>query len=70
MASKNLKTGDTVKWGTPQGETEGTVVKKVTGASKAKGHKAKASAADPAYRVKSGKSGKEAVHKADALKKA
>jgi hypothetical protein len=69
MAAKNLKAGDEVKWNTPQGETKGTVVKKETGTSKAKGHTAKAAGADPDYRVKSAKSGKEAVHKADTLKK-
>lgn len=70
MATKALKAGDEVKWKTPQGETQGTVVKKETGTAKAKGHTAKASDEHPEYRVKSAKSGKEAVHKADALKKA
>ena len=67
--TKNLKSGDHVKWDTPQGETTGTVVKKETGTTKAGGHTAKASKDDPQYRVKSDKSGKEAVHKPDALKK-
>ena len=70
MATKTLKAGDEVKWKTPQGETKGTVVKKETGTAKAKGHTAKASTEHPEYRVKSDKSGKEAVHSADALKKA
>lgn len=70
MATKTLKAGDEVKWKTPQGETTGTVVKKETGTSKAEGHTSKASEADPKYRVKSDKSGKEAVHKAETLKKA
>ncbi len=70
MASKTLKAGDEVKWKTSQGETEGTVVKKETGTAKAKGHTAKALADDPSYRVKSDKSGKEAIHKAETLKKA
>lgn len=70
MATKTLKAGDKVKWDTPQGETKGTVVKKETGTTKAKGHKAKASADNPEYRVESDKSGKEAVHRGEALKKA
>nr|USU32367.1 DUF2945 domain-containing protein [Methylobacterium sp. OTU13CASTA1] len=70
MATKTFKAGDEVKWKTPQGEIKGTVVKKETGASKAEGHKSRASESDPKYRVKSDKSGKEAVHKAEALKKA
>ena len=70
MAAKSLKTGDKVKWGTAQGETHGTVVKKETGTAKVKGHTAKASTDAPQYRVKSDKSGKEAIHKPDELKKA
>lgn len=69
MAGKTLKSGDHVKWNTPQGETSGAVVKKETGTTKAGGHTAKATKDDPQYRVKSDKSGKEAVHKPDELKK-
>ena len=69
MATKTLKTGDKVKWDTPQGETHGTVVKKETGTAKVKGHTAKATKSEPQYRVKSEKSGKEAVHKPEELKK-
>ena len=67
--TKSLKTGDKVTWGTAQGDTHGTVVKKETGTAKVKGHVAKASKDDPQYRVKSDKSGKEAIHKAAELKK-
>ena len=67
--AKSLKAGDKVKWDTPQGQTSGKVVKKETGTSKAGGHTAKASKSDPQYRVKSDKSGKEAVHKPGELKK-
>ncbi|WP_407530418.1 DUF2945 domain-containing protein [Methylobacterium oryzisoli] len=70
MAGKSLKKGDEVKWDAAGGEAHGTVVKKETGTTKVKGHTAKASPADPQYRVKSDKSGKEAVHKATELKKA
>lgn len=69
MAEKTFKAGDKVHWDTPQGETHGTVVKKETSTTKAGGHTAKATKDDPQYRVKSDKSGKEAVHKPDALKK-
>lgn len=67
--TKTFKSGDHVKWDTPQGETSGTVVKKETGTTKAGGHTAKATKEDPQYRVKSDKSGKEAVHKPDELRK-
>ena len=69
MAGKTFKAGDHVKWDTPQGETSGTVVKKETGTTKAGGHTAKATKDEPQYRVKSDKSGKEAVHKPEELRK-
>ena len=64
-----LKPGDKVKWGTSGGETHGTVEKKVTGTTKVKGHTAKATKEAPQFLVKSDKSGKEAVHKPEELKK-
>ncbi len=70
MATKTLKAGDKVKWGTSQGETHGKVVKKVTSTAKVKGHTAKATKDDPQYKVKSDKTGAEAIHKPGELKKA
>jgi hypothetical protein len=70
MTTPNLKPGDQVKWNTPQGATHGTVVKKETGTAKAGGHTATASKAEPEFRVRSAKSGKEAVHRPEALTKA
>ena len=67
--SKNLKKGDKVKWDTSQGETHGTVVKKETKAAKAGSHTAKATKGEPQYRVKSGKTGKEAIHHAKELRR-
>lgn len=64
------KKGDKVSWGTAQGETQGTVEKVVTTTTKVKGHTAKATKEDPQVVVKSEKSGKQAVHKPDELKKA
>lgn len=69
-ATKSLKAGDKVKWDTPQGETHGKVTKKVTGTAKVGGHTAKASKDEPQFKVKSDKSGKEAIHKPEELKKA
>ena len=63
------KKGDKVSWGTTQGKTTGTVEKVVTSTTKIKGHVAKATKEHPEVLVKSDKSGKEAVHKPDALKK-
>ena len=69
MTDKSLKPGDEVSWNTAQGKTKGKVVKKETSTAKVKGHTAKASSKDPEYRVKSDKSGKEAIHKPSELKK-
>jgi len=66
---KTFKAGDHVKWDTSQGETSGKVVKKETGTAKAGGHTAKATKEEPEYRVKSDKSGKEAIHRPEELRK-
>lgn len=63
------KKGDKVTWATPQGETHGTVEKVVTSTTKVKGHTAKATKDKPEVLVKSDKSGKQAVHKPEQLKK-
>lgn len=70
----DLKKGDKVAWGTPQGKTTGTVKEKVTGEKRVenkgqKGTKVKGSKDDPRYVVESEKSGKQAAHKGDALKR-
>jgi hypothetical protein len=70
----NLKKGDKVEWGTPQGKTTGTVKEKVTGEKRVanrgqKGTRVKGSKDDPRYVVESEQSGKRAAHKGDALKK-
>ena len=67
--AKTLKPGDKVKWDTSQGETHGVVEKKQTTNTKIKSHEVKASKDDPQYIVKSEKTGAEAAHKPDALRK-
>jgi Hypervirulence associated proteins TUDOR domain len=70
--ARNAKTfakGDHVAWDTSQGETTGRVVEKVTGTAKVKGHTAKASKEHPEYRVRSDKSGAEAIHRPEELRK-
>lgn len=69
MAEK-LKKGDKVEWETSQGKTRGTVKKKLTAPTKIKEHKVAASKDNPEYLVESDKSGKEAAHKPESLKKA
>lgn len=68
--SKEFKKGDRVAWNTPQGETHGTVVRKLTSETHIEGHKVAASPENPEYLVKSEKSGKEAAHRPDALRNA
>lgn len=67
--SDKLKAGDKVRWNTSQGETTGTVEKKLTSRTHVKGHPVAASPDDPEYLVRSDKSGKAAAHKPDALRK-
>ena len=67
--AKELKPGDKVRWGTSQGETHGTVEKKVTSPTKVKGFTAKPTKDAPEFLVKSAKTGAKAVHKPAELKK-
>ena len=68
-SDKKLNPGDHVEWETSQGKTEGTVKKKLTAPCDIKSHHVEASPDNPEYLVQSDKSGKEAAHKQDALKK-
>ncbi len=67
--AEDLKKGDKVAWDTPQGKTKGGVEKTLTSPTDIKGHHVAASKDNPEVLVKSDKSGKEAAHKPDALKK-
>ena len=67
--AKDLKKGDEVTWETSQGETHGTVEKKLTAPTDIKSHHVATSKDNPEYLVKSDKTGKEAAHKPDALEK-
>jgi hypothetical protein len=69
MADKSFSKGDHVEWNSHGSTAEGTVEKKITSDTEAAGRTVKASEDDPQYLVKSEKSGGEAVHKPDALKK-
>jgi len=64
-----LKKGDKVEWETSQGTTSGTVKKKLTEPIDIKGHHVAASKDNPEYLVESDKSGAEAAHKPQALKR-
>lgn len=64
-----FKKGDRVEWNTSQGKTVGEVKKKLTEPIEIKGHTVAASKDNPEYLVESEKSGKEAAHKPNSLKK-
>ena len=65
----DLKKGDRVEWNTSQGKTRGTVERRLTEPMEIQGHHVAASEENPEYLVKSEKSGKEAAHKPESLKK-
>jgi hypothetical protein len=64
-----FKKGDKVEWKSSQGKVEGTVEKKLTQPTEIKGHHVAASKDNPEYLVKSEKTGSEAAHKPESLKK-
>jgi len=68
--TKQFKKGDRVEWKTGGGKTQGVVKDVITKPTDFKNHHFEASKEDPRYLVESEKSGKEAIHKADALEKA
>ena len=67
--SKEFKKGDKVTWESHGSTAEGAVEEKITSDAKAAGRQVRASKDEPQYRVRSEKSGNDAVHKPDALKK-
>ncbi len=68
MADK-LKKGDKVEWETSLGKTSGTIKEKLTVPIDIKGHHVVASKENPEFLVEAAKSGKEAAHKPESLKK-
>jgi hypothetical protein len=66
---KSWKKGDDVTWQSHGKTVHGTVEGKVTKRTEAAGRTVDASSDDPQYRVKSDKTGREAVHKPGALKR-
>jgi hypothetical protein len=61
--------GDRVTWSSHGGTAEGTVEEEITSDTEAAGRTVRASEDDPQYRVRSEKSGRDAVHKPSALKR-
>ena len=65
---ENFKKGDDVTWKSHGQNVHGTVEQKITKRTEAAGRTVDASKDDPQYKVKSDKTGREAVHKPGALK--
>ncbi len=65
-----LRKGDKVSWTSHGSQVTGTVEEKITERTEAAGRTVDASPDDPQYRVRSDKSGREAVHRPGALKRA
>lgn len=67
--ANEFKVGDKVEWHSSQGAVQGTIKKKLTSPTDIKGHHVAASKDNPEYLVVSDKTGAEAAHKPDALRK-
>lgn len=69
-SKKSFRPGQAVEWDSSQGTVEGKVERTVTAPTKVKGHTAKASPEHPEVLVKSDRTGAEAVHRPEELRKA
>jgi hypothetical protein len=67
MGEKEFHKGDEVTWSSHGQTVHGEVVEEVTEDTEPAGRTVRASKDDPQYRVRSDKSGKDAVHKPSAL---
>ncbi|MBF7013808.1 DUF2945 domain-containing protein [Novosphingobium resinovorum] len=67
--TNELRKGVEVSRHSSQGATQGVVVKKQTSPTQIKKHKVAASPDNPRYLVKSEKSGKQAAHRPEELRK-
>ena len=67
--SDTFKQGDRVEWDSHGGTAVGEVVRKITRDTEAAGRTVRASEDEPQYEVRSEKSGGNAVHKPEALRR-
>ena len=66
-AAKDPRKGDKVTWRSHGETVHGTVQQKITERTEAAGRTVAASSDEPQYKVKSDKTGREAVHKPESL---
>ncbi|MGX7825851.1 DUF2945 domain-containing protein [Actinokineospora sp. 24-640] len=69
MSKDEFREGDKVRWNSHGGQAVGEVEEKITEDTEAAGRTVRASEDDPQYRVRSDKSGRDAVHKPQALRR-
>lgn len=67
MGEDEFSKGERVSWKSHGSRGEGEVVEKITEDTEAAGRTVRASTDEPQYRVRSDKSGNDAVHKPEAL---
>lgn len=67
MSNDEFHKGDKVTWQSHGSTAEGTVQEKITSDTTAAKRTVRASPEEPQYRVRSDKSGNDAVHKPEAL---
>jgi hypothetical protein len=67
--SDEFRVGDRVEWDSHGSKAVGTVERKITSDTEAAGRTVRGSKDEPQYLVRSEKSGGEAVHQPDALRK-
>ncbi|MEV0899404.1 DUF2945 domain-containing protein [Actinoplanes sp. NPDC049802] len=67
-AKKSLEKGEKVTWRSHGEKVHGTVQRKITKRTEAAGRTVAASPGEPQYQVRSDKTGREAVHKPEALR--
>ncbi|MDI6104551.1 DUF2945 domain-containing protein [Actinoplanes sp. NEAU-A12] len=65
---ESLKKGDKVSWRSHGETVHGTVQQKITERTEAAGRTVAASPDEPQYRVESDRTGRQAVHKPEALR--
>jgi hypothetical protein len=65
--SKQIRKGDKVDWKSHGSTVTGTVEAKITSDTETAGRTVRASKDEPQYRVRSDKSGRDAVHKPESL---
>ncbi len=68
MSERRYQRGDHVEWSSHGSTTHGKVVETVTEDTERAGRTVRANEDDPQYRVRSAKSGADAVHKPGALR--